>query len=200
MLSTDYLQQHLGTGGLGEDDLAVIALLEEAQLAFVESATGRTFREAADLVEVYDGTDEIRLELRTAVADDEVESSVAVEFPNGAAGWYSPFTAPLPFRIQTHPRLGVRNLLVLTGGLKWPRGFNNVRIGYPGGYEEGSEPAEIRALVADLTCWRFRARTVATSASATSEQPDGIPAHLQATIDKWRLIQREPQPRLCRVA
>lgn len=196
MLTTDYLQQHLGTP-VDADDLAVLTLLEAGVVAMVEDVTGRTFPdEGGDVVEVLDGNGEASLELSMPIETDATEADVTVEFISTATTWTAANASPPFFRIDVNRGFGQRrNVLTLGPGRKWP--LSEVRVSYPVDFGDAGL-AEIRALVADLTCNRFVQRTRATLAGAAEAQPDGIPQQYQAVLDRWTLPYRVMQPVLRR--
>ncbi len=199
MLDVDYLTRHLGLSHVGTDDAAVLTAIEASQVAFVESRTGRHFQAKTNLVEIYDGSGSSVLELRTEIPTDHDSTTVAVAIANGVY-WYDILLNPLQWRIDLHPALGTRNLLTLVVS-HWPYTFRSIRVTYYGGYEAGSEPAEIRHLVADLVALRFRSRLKAVGTNQSTAQEEGddvLPKHLESVIKRWRLVQRWPQPRLFR--
>lgn len=196
MISVDALVAHLGTA-VSAADKAVLAEIEAGVVAFVESATGRSFAEAAASTEIYDGGGEQVLELKAPIAAGTPtvytrarRSSTWTEIDSDQ--WY----------VDTHPSLGVDNLIVLYA-YKWPWGERNVKVvcadDCTAGYTVGEEPAEIRLLVTELTTIRFRNRVVGSSLSdGASGRPDDLPSHLAEVLKRWRLIPAAKQPRLVR--
>lgn len=197
MLSADLLSALLGGavtdwGDQNGPDATRVLFWEAGAVRDAETWTSRTYREADDLVEFYNGSEEQCLELRQPVADGT---------PVVAIGYGASWTNVVAERVtvRKHPRLGINNLLYLDAGL-WPYGEGNIRVTYEGGYEENGEPEEIRTLVARLTMLRFNGTPVAVSASTSPSADTALPDDLRAIVERWRWSEAIIAHRLVRAS
>jgi hypothetical protein len=191
MLRIEELQQLIG--GLSDEKLEVVAALEKAAVAYVETQTRRYFGPLVAHTEVVRGNGTSALYLSHWAQDalpldnyDLIGLTVAErQYPGNDPGSIDDYDLRA---------LDGETVLLRHGGGSWLRGYEYT-VTYTRGYLEGEEPADIRMVVANLVknAWdsltddeNLRSETIGgySYTFGTSDLMDSD----KATIDAWRRL------------
>jgi hypothetical protein len=192
MLRIEELQMMIP--GLDEEKLEVVAELERAAVAYVETQTRRYFGPLISHTEVVRGNGSSSLYLAhygvDSAPDDEYDLVVAVVDERQYPG-----NDPNTVEDYELRALDGETVLMRHAGAPWIRGYEYT-VTYTRGYVAGEEPADIRQVVINLVkaAWEsvtddenLRSETIGgySYVAAASNMMDATD---KATIDAWRRL------------
>ncbi len=152
MLDVDEVRKFTGLLDADEVDDELLESLERSAIADFQRETNRYVGPPAAITDLLHGGRRGSAYLWLTAP---YLSLTSVEVMGWGAYWTMPWT------VGEFDYSPARGLYFLNGGW-FPAGSNNIRVTYQGGYAPGTEPADLRAEIAERVAMAYRRRPSAT--------------------------------------
>lgn len=181
MWEVEDLRRRVGLGADDDSDDATLLEIEAAAVAHFQRETNRYFGPVTTLVDAFSPGGALpRLRLSAPVTSI---TKIEVRGLSWSA-WTEPWAA------GAYEFSG--DLLELVDGSVFPRGRQNVRVTFQGGYAAGQEPPDVREAVVTIVNKSWRSRVTALegedslAANAGVTVALAVPKVARDIIDTWR--------------